>query len=173
MTVNSEEHRLLEGVVPESDFSTYHRYPELTELITSYSDPKLTRVLSAARHEPGTEWCILLEAEALRRGLTRERITLLMRDDIPGAYGDNVHDDTAAIQAAIDRAGKTYRWLPGWLPLPQWAQRRVNRARTVRFPPGRRFRLTAPMVLRPGVTISGGTGTRRSGDDQSGSSDDQ
>jgi hypothetical protein len=67
-----------------------------------------------------------------------------------GAYGDGKHDDTAAIQAAIDAAG---RMLPDTFP-PSIQMSFTRRPPVVFLPPGT-YRLTDTLNLYTGMTLMG------------------
>ena len=67
-----------------------------------------------------------------------------------GAYGDGKHDDTAAIQAAIDAAG---RQLPDTFPPSVFMS--FNRPPPVVFLPPGTYRLTDTLVLYTGMTLMG------------------
>lgn len=72
--------------------------------------------------------------------------------EVRGADPSGKTDSAAAIQAAIDRAAEAYRWIPNWVRLPRWAQRRVLRARTVQLGPGS-YRVLSMLDMRPGVSL--------------------
>ena len=99
-----------------------------------------------------------------RRSLSNTKTTLWHNVRDYGAVGDGKHDDTAALQAAIDdcivavtiRDKRTGRWvgLPDRPPKPGHAY-----AGTVFVPPGV-YRTTRPLVLRPNVRVVGDVSSR-------------